>query len=67
MTIFSILGHYGIFGSIFYPQIKINSKNYFSIILIWFSPSQSGLEEYPMIVFSDLIRYFVKMMIFMKK
>ena len=68
MTIFSILGHFRAYwGSIYSPKYKLISKYYFSNVLIWIPAFQNGLIEYSMNIFSDLIRYFVKMVIFIKK
>ena len=42
-------------------------KYYSSNLLIRFSPFKYGLMEYSMNIFSELIRYFVKLVIFIRK
>ena len=64
MTILSILGH---FGANLYSQIELNFEIFLSSVLIWISHFQNGLIDFFMNIFSDLIWYFVKMVIFIEK
>ena len=65
MTIFPILGHFG--GQVIPPYKLFFSKYDISNFLIWFQPFENYLIEYCMNIFSKLIRYFVKLVIFIKK
>ena len=62
-----ILRKWSYWGPIYTPKWKYFSNKCFSFGLVWFSPFQNGLVDYSMNIFSNLIRYFVKMVIFIKK
>ena len=49
------------------PIEKLTSKDIDQFLRGWFSPFQNGLIDYSRNIFSDLIWYFVKIVIFLKK
>ena len=56
-----------ILGANFYPQIKFISEKLFLLLPDMVLTFKYVLVEYSMNILSDLIRYFVNMVIFIKK
>ena len=62
-----ILRKWSYWGPIYTPKEKETSFFFVSHVLKWIAPFQNGLLDYSLNTFSDLIRYLVKTVIFIKK